>query len=178
MKVQPKEKNSDLRIVKEAPWRMKVSFNLHEEPLSLAQQQKEVAASNKHHNQNVEEVESAFKKIPYEILDQKEIIEKMKELGVANFIDPHFPPKNISLYNVVADQYPFDFVVQWRRPHEFMENPQLFVDDIDPNDIKQGQLGDCWFLSALSSLAERPGMVRRLFITQEYNKEGIYKIKL
>ena len=59
-----------------------------------------------------------------------------------------------------------------------MENPQLFVDDIDPNDIKQGQLGDCWFLSALSSLAERPGMVRRLFITQEYNKEGIYKIKL
>lgn len=68
--------------------------------------------------------------------------------------------------------------MQWRRPHEFMENPQMFSNDIDPNDIKQGELGDCWFLSALSSLAERPGMVRRLFITQNYNKEGIYKIKL
>lgn len=59
-----------------------------------------------------------------------------------------------------------------------MDDPKLFEDDIDPNDIKQGQLGDCWFLSALSSLAERKGLVKRLFITQEYNEEGIYKIKM
>ena len=129
-------------------------------------------------SKEIEEKESAFKKIPYEILDQKEIISQMKRFGVKNFIDPHFPPKNISLYNVLTEKYPFDNVVQWRRPHEFLDNPQLFVDEIDPNDIKQGQLGDCWFLSALSSLAERPAMVRRLFITQEYNPEGIYKIKL
>lgn len=59
-----------------------------------------------------------------------------------------------------------------------MKNPQIFQDDIDPNDIKQGFLPDCWFLSALSCLAERPALVRRLFVTKEYNKEGIYRIKL
>jgi calpain-15 len=59
-----------------------------------------------------------------------------------------------------------------------MKNPRIFVDDIDPNDIKQGYLPDCWFLSSLSSLAERPDLVRRLIITQEYNKEGIYKVRL
>ena len=59
-----------------------------------------------------------------------------------------------------------------------MTNPQIFQEDIDPNDIKQGYLPDCWFLSALSSLAERPALVKRLVLTKKYNKEGIYKIKL
>lgn len=59
-----------------------------------------------------------------------------------------------------------------------MKNPKIFQDDIDPNDIKQGFLPNCWFLSALSCLAERPALVHRLFVTKEYNKEGIYRIKL
>lgn len=54
----------------------------------------------------------------------------------------------------------------------------VFIEDIDPNDIKQGALSDCWFLSALASLAERPALVRRLFITKEYNEEGVYKVKI
>ena len=41
----------------------------------------------------------------------------------------------------------------------------------------QGTLGNCWFMCALASLAERPKLVENLFITKTKNKEGIYKIK-
>lgn len=37
---------------------------------------------------------------------------------------------------------------------------------------------DCWFLSALSCLAERPALIEWLFITKEYNAEGVYKVRL
>jgi len=47
------------------------------------------------------------------------------------------------------------------------ENISVF-DDIEPGDIKQGLLGDCYFLCSLSSLAERPNLIRRLFETKTY----------
>lgn len=44
-------------------------------------------------------------------------------------------------------------------------NIYLFEGEIEPNDIKQGHLGDCYFLTSLSSLAEWPDRIRRLFIS-------------
>ena len=38
-------------------------------------------------------------------------------------------------------------------------------------------LGDCYFLSALSVLAEEPERIRNVFITQEGNVEGKYSVK-
>ena len=37
------------------------------------------------------------------------------------------------------------------------------IGDVDPNDIKQGSVGDCWLLSAISALAEFDGAVKKLF---------------
>lgn len=37
------------------------------------------------------------------------------------------------------------------------------IGDVDPHDIHQGVVGDCWLLSGISSLAEFDGAVRRLF---------------
>jgi hypothetical protein len=37
------------------------------------------------------------------------------------------------------------------------------IGDIDPNDVCQGSVGDCWLLSAISALAEFDGAVKRLF---------------
>jgi hypothetical protein len=172
------QETGELRITKTLPWKFSASFGLNETPLSLEDQRVALEHEKGATDNKVEESENIFKTIPYEVLSTKEIGQRMRELKQTNFIDPHFSPRDISLYNVLEDKYPYQFIVQWRRPHEFMDHPVVFEEDIDPNDIKQGQLGDCWFLSALSSLAERPGLVRRLFITQEYNPDGVYQIRL
>ena len=54
----------------------------------------------------------------------------------------------------------------------------VFRGTVDPDDICQGKLGDCWFLSALSCLAQRPDLVRRLVLTQTYNPNGCYLVRL
>lgn len=54
----------------------------------------------------------------------------------------------------------------------------MFQDTVEPTDIKQGILGDEWFLSALAILAERPALIERLFLTRHVNEMGIYRVKL
>lgn len=37
------------------------------------------------------------------------------------------------------------------------------IGNVDPSDIKQGAVGDCWLLSGISSLAEFDGAIKKLF---------------
>ncbi|CAK0892100.1 unnamed protein product, partial [Prorocentrum cordatum] len=37
------------------------------------------------------------------------------------------------------------------------------IKDVDPNDVLQGSVGDCWLLSAMSALAEFSGAVKKVF---------------
>ena len=36
----------------------------------------------------------------------------------------------------------------------------VFEGDVTPSDIKQGELGDCYFLSSLSVIAEKPDRIK------------------
>ena len=45
---------------------------------------------------------------------------------------------------------------------------------MDADDIQQGHLGDCYFLSCLSVLADHPGMVERLILTPTVNSGGVF----
>ena len=101
------------------------------------------------------------------------------------YIDLSFLPRRASVYDPLTEN-PFDIVVHWRRPTDFMitdykldlHQPAVFYNTVEPVDIKPGILGDDWFLSALSILAERPALIERLFITRHINEMGIYRVKL
>jgi hypothetical protein len=68
------------------------------------------------------------------------------------------------------------FKFEWKRAVDVFKNPVIF-NDINPDDIIQGALGDCYFLCAMSALAEFPDRVRALFKTQSVNPAGIYEIE-
>lgn len=48
---------------------------------------------------------------------------------------------------------------------EIFKQPIKVFHNIDPNDILQGNLGDCYFLSSLSAMAEFPKRIEKLFDT-------------
>lgn len=165
------------KIRKVAPFTFAPKFRLEEEPIPLSEQKEHTEKERNEIEATISVIEEAFKTMPFEVMDQSEIKKEIKKLGISHFVDPHFPPRDTSIHSI-TEKYPYKQIVHWRRPHEFMKDPRIFVDDVDPNDIKQGHLPDCWFLSALSCMAERPALVHRLILTEKYNKEGIYKIRI
>ena len=45
-------------------------------------------------------------------------------------------------------------------------------------DIRQGVIGNCWFMAAASALAEKPGRLEKIFLntSDRLNPYGIYGI--
>jgi hypothetical protein len=70
------------------------------------------------------------------------------------FVDDVFPADVTSLcFQPEFKQDEFVAAVKsWRRPRQWNLSATLFVDDVCPGDIEQGQLGDCWLLSFVSIL--------------------------
>ena len=54
--------------------------------------------------------------------------------------------------------------VDVQRVTQIFDNPQFFVDGAQSNDIVQGGLGDCWFLSALATMSTASGLVEKFCV--------------
>lgn len=54
----------------------------------------------------------------------------------------------------------------------------IFNDRVEPGDIKQGYLGDCYFLAGLAALAERPDRIFSLFLLKETNQVRYFSVKM
>lgn len=110
------------------------------------------------------------------------IVNFCKNEGIS-FVDDSFPPLPQSLY-YCPEQQSENRVVQWLRLVDIKCNSSLtnvkwavFRTPM-ASDISQGVLGNCWLLSALAVLAERPHLVKRIMVTREICKEGAYQIRL
>ena len=109
--------------------------------------------------------------------------------GTEPWTDPMFIPcrENLCPYNekgwLLPENVLFTDVVgwekyNWSRVEEILnsKNYQVFEDGISPDDIIQGSIGDCYFLSAVGSLCKFSHYIDRLFLTKERTKEHLYGV--
>lgn len=66
----------------------------------------------------------------------------------------------------------------WERMTNMAPNPQMTTGGYSPDDIRQGELGDCWLLSAMSVAAMRPEVLDNVLLTKEQNDAGVYAVRL
>lgn len=90
------------------------------------------------------------------------------------FTDPKFPPSDRSLNFAINNRK-----IVWKRITEIVPNAKIVEDEIDPSDVQQGNVGDCYFLACISSIAEVPERIKRIFCHEmEINPWGIYRMQI
>jgi hypothetical protein len=69
---------------------------------------------------------------------------------------------------------------EWKRPTEIFKGEKyaIFQGDINPKDILQGEIGDCYFLCSVAAIAERQDRIKKLFLTREVQEFGCYCVAL
>jgi hypothetical protein len=68
--------------------------------------------------------------------------------------------------------------IEWKRASEIFSKYLIFDDKIEFDDIKQGNLGNCYFLCAIAAMTEFPILIHQIFRTKEVNDNGYYEIVL
>lgn len=186
---------TQLEALEESPERRRVGLNV-----TNTVNMNEEEYDQKHKNSNLTHPDfPLLQDIPY-AAEFVKIYDSLKGTG-KNFVDPEFPPNESSLFekkNSIKKEKWKGYV--WMRPTEFFPNGyEVFsyqqsshsqetlktllkksrtMAAIDKDDIVQGALGDCYFLSSLASLAQNPARIRGLFMTTKRNDEGIYCLRM
>lgn len=100
------------------------------------------------------------------------------------FVDREFGGDAALFVNPARPGNPKWKTFNWDRPEQMKwlnknsphPKPVVFDDKIDPDDIKQGQIGNCYFMSALSVLTLRPEKLKRVFVC-DANEAGVYAVR-
>ena len=125
----------------------------------------------------VDNHESKYDDLLKDLQSKGEVFTDSEFPGDKTSLIPDWNDKNEETTSIVDDWAK----VEWHRPNEIKgldENVKLFEGKVVPNDIKQGALGDCYFLSSLSVMAENPERIKRLFHNDTVNKEGVFAVDI
>uniref|UniRef100_A0A2K6B5K6 Calpain 10 n=1 Tax=Macaca nemestrina TaxID=9545 RepID=A0A2K6B5K6_MACNE len=80
------------------------------------------------------------------------------------FRDAAFPAADSSLFcDLSTPLAQFREDITWRRPQEICAMPRLFPDDPQEGQVKQGLLGDCWFLCACAALQKSRHLLEQVW---------------
>ena len=175
--VKQEEEKRKQKIAEENEFIKKLQINAFD----LAQQQ---GKKKKHHGNN-QKVSITSQPTPKKIYKSQEIY-----TGKTPFTDPLFPPETKSLCPIDSRGnwiLPPDVLEEdvegwedfgWCRAEEIFgsEDFQVFHDGVLDDDILQGALGDCYFLSAIAGLCKFPKLIEKLFYFKEKSEEHCYGV--
>ena len=68
----------------------------------------------------------------------------------------------------------------WTPVNNILDTPnyQVYFDDINSDDILQGDFQNCYFITALAALCKYPELVKKLFLFKEKSQEHVYGVYL
>ena len=127
----------------------------------------------------IKAIKSAMQKAGAKKASSESIAEACEKSGIP-YVDLVFPPGKESLFRSSEASGMKDSM--WLHPDAYLAardmTPSLFVGDVEPNDIDQGSLGDCYLLSALACLSEFVPLVHSIFDEGQNYELGIYRASL
>ena len=67
--------------------------------------------------------------------------------------------------------------MDFKRPKDIFDKQYyLYKDEINYDDVKQGSLGNCYLISVLAALSQRPQLIKNVFKSKVVNPDGFYEL--
>lgn len=60
-----------------------------------------------------------------------------------------------------------------KRVGDIFDNPTFYIKGPTANDVRQGRDGDCWFMAALATLGNKPGLIEKVCVARD-EQVGVY----
>lgn len=90
------------------------------------------------------------------------------------FEDPEFIPSDEILFYDNDTPSSEEDSYTWLRPHEICDNPKFVIDTFSRFCAKQGNLGDCWFVSAITTLTLHQKFLNRVICADNSFEKDFY----
>jgi hypothetical protein len=84
-----------------------------------------------------------------------------------------FQPMSVKRIEVKSAGYPGAPLHLANKPQDIFEKPQFFIEGATANDVRQGNDGDCWFMSALCTLSNKEGLIQKVCVEKD-EQVGVY----